>query len=279
MLACLDGCLHIVNRNVLGDENSKNLPGLLCFQVDDLLLENNCLTLKGFTFRYDYKISEPEIKLKTKNTEIKMDVIYGIKRNDVNAFFVCKHDYSKTGFIASAVIDPDKEYEIIVSFGWLRDIPTDVYITGTNIHYVPDVAFIQPLSEGTALEPIVKNGYPRVFRSDYPFWVYQYKEALYWIADKSFCFEEDGSTYIQYQLWTTQPENLPKERLDNGWYWDNIGGNFEDYEITEMINCGQYRVMKRDLPAAYPITSILTGYYKNGKWIWQDYFRPVYNFE
>ena len=105
---------------------------------------------------------------------------------------------------------------------------------------------------------------------------YQRNGALYWIVDEYFNFEEDGSTYIQYQLWTTQTENLPKHRLENNWLWDNIGGNFEDYEIKD--DFGPYRVMKRELPKEYSITSIVTGYYKDGKWIWQEYFRPIYEF-
>lgn len=256
-----------------------NVPGYFCFQVETVCLEGNNLTLTGTIFRYKKQLSEPLICLKTDDTVLHMDVRYGIKREAVNNYFGNKYDYSKSGFVASTVIDPTKEYEIITGFDWGQYIQTGVFLISSNIHYCPETVLTLPKVKSTSLLSIIENGYLRSFQPDYHCWVYQYENALYWIADKDFCFEEDGSTYIQYQLWTTQPENLPKERLDNGWYWDNIGGNFEDYEITEMINCGQYRVMKRDLPAAYPITSILTGYYKNGKWIWQDYFRPVYNFE
>jgi len=75
------------------------------------------------------------------------------------------------------------------------------------------------------------------------------------------------------QLWTTQTEKLPQERLDNNWLWDNIGGNFEEYEIQS--DFGEYRVMRRELPTEYSITAIVTGYHKNGKWIWRNYFRPI----
>ena len=86
---------------------------------------------------------------------------------------------------------------------------------------------------------------------------------------------KDGSTYIQYQLWTTQKDRLPEKRLENGHFWDNIGGYFEEYEIRG--NFGQYRVMKRELPTAYAITTIVTGYYKDGAWIWKEYFQPRYS--
>ena len=69
---------------------------------------------------------------------------------------------------------------------------------------------------------------------------------------------------------------FPQKRLDNNWLWDNIGGNFEDYEIQG--DFGEYRVMRRELPTEYPITAIVTGYHKDGKWIWRNYFRPIYEF-
>ena len=124
------------------------------------------------------------------------------------------------------------------------------------------------------MEEIVNKGYLRVYRPDRACYVYQYKGSLYWIADKEFAFEEDGTTYIQYHLWTTQIDKLPQKRLKNKWYWDNIGGNFEDYEIRD--NFGKYRVMRREIPLQYSITSIETGYYVDGEWKWKGFFRPIY---
>ena len=94
--------------------------------------------------------------------------------------------------------------------------------------------------------------------------------------NRDFYFEPDGTTYIQYQLCTTQTENLPEKRLAHGNLWDNIGGHFEKYEIEG--DFGEYRVMKREIPTEYSVTSIETGYYKNGEWIWKNYFRPLYEF-
>ena len=156
--------------------------------------------------------------------------------------------------------------------------PTGVYITGKNIHYAKQNDYVIPAVAGTDLEEIVNKGFLRVYRPDYSCYVYQYKGYLYWIADTGFRFEDDGTTLIQYQLWTTQPERLPQKRLKNKWYWDNIGSYFEKYEITKGMNCGRYRVCRRKLPEEYSIKSIVTGYYKNGKWIWRNYFRPIYEF-
>lgn len=97
-----------------------------------------------------------------------------------------------------------------------------------------------------------------------------FKGNLYWIADSGFDFEEDGSTCIQYQLWTTQPDRLPENRIQ--YEFDNLGFTFEDYEIEGFEG---YRVAMRPLPTEYSITAIVTGYYKNGDWVWKKYFRPV----
>ena len=121
----------------------------------------------------------------------------------------------------------------------------------------------------------INNGSLRVYRPDQHCWIYQYDGSLYWVVDHQFHFNPSGSTYIQYQLWTTQVDKLPKHRLENGWYWDNIGGNFEDYELKG--DFGDYRVMRRDLPTEYAITGILTGYHANDRWIWKSYFRPIYD--
>ena len=63
--------------------------------------------------------------------------------------------------------------------------------------------------------------------------------------------------------------------MQNGSLWDNVGGYFEKYEIDGYAS---YRVMKRSLPTKYAITSIETGYYVDGDWIWREFFRLIYAF-
>ena len=138
-----------------------------------------------------------------------------------------------------------------------------------------ETEFAKPIG-GADLDEIMNNGVLRVYRPDYQCWVYQVGWSLYWIVDKDFHFEDDGSTYIQYQMWTTQIQNLPEKRLAHHNYWDNIGGYFEEHELEG--DFGDYRVMKREIPTVYSVTSIVTGYYKNGEWIWKNYFRPIYDF-
>ncbi len=257
------------------------VPRVACFQADEARLEENRLILTGFAFCNTRELSDFGLVLKSTKTgrEIKADVSYGLQRSDVAGYFNSERDYSKTGYVVTVPgVQSDEEYEIILNLERFVSLPSDVFVTGTDIHYTRQRGFVPPDVAGTDLEEIVQKGYLRVYRPDYACYVYQYKGYLYWIADKAFHFEENRKTYIQYQLWTTQREKLPEKRLKNKWYWDNIGGYFEKFEITDTVNCGKYRVCKRKLPTEYSITAIVTGFYKNKKWVWQNYFWPVYEF-
>ena len=160
-----------------------------------------------------------------------MNTEYGLSREDVNVYFKSEYDYTMTGFTASVnrtLINADAEYEVLIYFKNPSDIIhlklpqyTSTFLSGSSISYYSKERFKEPEIIGTDLEEIVKNGKLRVYREDMDCWVYQYKGCLYWIVGNNFYFEKDGSTYIQYQLWTTQPEKLPQKRLEKGWLWDN----------------------------------------------------------
>lgn len=248
---------------------------LYCFQVDKVETFEKEYEIHGFAFLYStfFTFSRPEILLQSSGNIIKTSVEYGIPREDISTYFSDGAKYRASGFTAIAGnIDHDAEYEILVKWPFLHVYHPGVYLKNGRIRYGTERQYNDPGIDAT----FVTEGYLRVYRPDFHCWVYQYEGALYWVAGQDFNFEEDGLTYIQYQLWTTQMEKLPRYRLKNEWYWDNIGGNFEEYELKG--DFGDYRVMRRELPNEYPITSILTGYYVNGKWIWMSYFRPVYEF-
>lgn len=249
-----------------------------CFQVDDVKTSEMGIELSGFAFRYKHQSKRVQVLLKsTKTGEMyPLHTQFGIERSDVNGYFKCEYDYSSTGFEANGKVDPAAEYEIYISLDWPKSVPTGVYLSGARIHYAMESSFESPVVSDEILLDVIENGSLRLYRPDYHCWVYQHDGAVFWIADQGFPFDEDGSTYIQYQLLTTQTDRLPQQRLDKNWLWDNIGGNFEDYEIHG--DFGNYRVMKRELPADYSITAIVTGYYTNGEWVWQNYFRPIYEF-
>ena len=236
-----------------------------CFQIDE--------DLTGFFFLYNQDTpQEYEIILRSteKRESVKPQADYGLKRVDVNDYFSCEYDYSCCGFKLDDLPDTG-EYEFVVRCKPLVVAHTDVYVNNGRICYTKQASFTPPELDAD----FINKGVLRVYRPDQHCWVYQYNGALCWVVDNQFHFNPSGSTYIQYQLWTTQLDKLPQHRLDHAWYWDNIGGNFEDYELEG--DFGAYRVMKRDLPTEYAITSILTGYHANDRWIWRSNFRPIYD--
>ncbi len=292
-----------------------NLSRAFCFQIDEASISGKVLTLRGFTFAYGRRQVPSRLVLRQTETwdKIDIDVIYGSPRPDVNEYFLCDYDYTNVGFTASGIVDSEAEYEVMIGWPLTELVSTGVYIAGDDVHrvaYGGKHSIDEPISErkenrsSTTGEddisaagseannrnhsnadsfkmPALSNefvtkGTLLVYRPDVHIWIFQYDRNLYWIADEDFYFEEDGKTKIQYQLWTTQLQNLPSERLKNNRFQDNIGKSFEKYELSG--DFGKYRVMRRELPRAYAITSILTGYYKNGEWIWANSFRPVYEF-
>jgi len=275
-----NAAIGVVCICVIGTSQSLESYGLtsksVCFQIDNVAIEEDRLELTGVVFDYEMFITDYLIILQSTETaeKVSLNTDYGIQRSDVNQYFECEINYSNTGFIASGKVNATEEYEIFLQTPWKALVSTDVFVTGSDIHYYPEASFIPPVVTGTDLENIIENGHLRVYRPDYSCWVYQYDGSLYWIVDQDFNFEEDGTTYIQYQLWTTQRENLPAERLENEHFWDNIGGDFEEYELDG--NFGDYRVSKRELPTEYSITAITTGYHVDDEWIWQNFFRPIY---
>lgn len=241
-----------------------NYTSMFCFQMEE--------DGSGFCFRLANSGEEGYSILFRDTTTLRTvdgHAETGLESPKVAAYFGEKYRYA--GFTAS--LPKDGEYEVLISGNLLSTMPTGVYVGSSGLHYVPEREYTAPDFHA----PFIEEGTLRVYRPDYHCFVYQYEGALYWVCDRDFYFEEDGSTYIQYQLWTTKKDLLPEKRLQNNWFWDNIGGNFEDYEIFGDWN--GYRVMRRELPTAYPITSILTGYFVKGDWIWKEYFRPHYDFQ
>lgn len=273
-IACI--IVIITGRNAAGVE-ADITPRLFCFQIDSSSCVKDELELTGFAFRYGHVTTPPVVILRsTQNRKkIKMSTMQ-TWRPDVNNYFLCEHDYTMSGFAARGRIEDD-EYEIMVKWPWMIPLSTGVYVTDGSVHYTEEKNKMVPdTADAPDLEEIINKGILRVYRPDFHCYVYQKDRALYWIVDSDFNFEADDTTYIQYQLWTTQTDKLPEKRLKNNCLWDNIGGYFEDYELHG--DFGPYRVMKRELPKEYAITSIMTGYYKDGEWIWKNYFRPVYDF-
>lgn len=291
LVVCVSGITYCVSYDF-----NDNSAARFAFQVDSIQYTDNLLEIKGYTFMYMSWRNEntavrgtpdemtPKIYLKATESKEKLKkelhLNYGIARKDVNDYFNCKHDYTNTGFratIDASEIDKKNEYEILIKYpGVFSPFHSGTYICGNEVYCINRAEYEEPNVEGTDLEQIVNANSCVVCRPDYSCWVYQKGNRLYWIADEDFNFEDDESTYIQFQMDTTQFDKLPQDRFDNGWYWSNIGGNFEDYEITNDINCGKYRVCCREIPQEYSVTAIYTGYYTDKHWVWQECFRPLY---
>ncbi len=271
-----------------------------CYGVDLFEREGDLIRLKGWFFELksiqkvvqsvskedaEWVIALIPLNEAIVGTEIKNATVMDIEkmheeRPDVNEYFSCEYDYSKCGF--SATVDCDdidlrgNSYRIAITLDAdlsFDSVLTDLYITDKGLLYTDPRQTPELDTDGTDLEKIVKDGVRLVSRPDCNCYVYQLGDKLYWIADTDYAFNYDGLTYIQYQMNTTQIDKLPTNRLEDGWLWSNIGGYFEQYEITDKMNCGKYRVMMRDIPRDYSITDIETGYHDGEGWIWLDKFR------
>lgn len=256
------------------------------YQIENVEQKDGKLVLTGWAFKLKKDSAENEIELILYDEEEEKGYFATVKkevREDVNKYFFCEYDYSKSGFVAEVPLKKldleNRNYKILLRLDrkhTKKAYATNVYLSKGEVMYA-NPAWFEPLKvEGTYLEEIVENGMLRVYRPDVGMHVYQYNGMLYWIAEKHFFFKEDGHTYIQFQLNTTQISNLPQQRLENKWYSDNIGFYFEAKEVVGM-NTGNYRVAVVELPKTYSITQIWTGYH-DGEWIWRQDFRPWYDF-
>ena len=257
------------------------------FQIDEVREDETSVVLEGWAFKLDKDAAKKNMEILLYDLE-EEKIVYpkSVKytsRADVNDYFLCEYDYTDCGIEATfstLKIDVhNKDYEILISDKVNPRVNrTGTYLSDGRIMYCSPREYNELDVEGTALEPIVQDGVLRVYRPDVGIYVYQYEGSLYWIADETYEFEMDGSTKNEYHLRTTQIEFLPKHRLDNEHYWDNLGFLFEDNELYE-YDGGAYRVSMCKLPVEYSITYITTGYYHEEKWVWEQAFRPWYDFE
>ncbi len=251
------------------------------FQVDNAVCDENELVLKGWAFELDTNSEEEKYEIvlydMVKEKKYFSEMEYTI-REDVNEYFLCEYDYSQSGFIATfknKKLDLNNGiYEVLLRpIGIRKAIQTGIYYVNGELTFVEPNTFLQLEIEGTDLEKIGNDGVLLMHSAKDGIYVYQYNGELYWIADENYGFV-DGDTLVQYQLYTTQPERLPQNRIDNNWDWDNISFWFSKNEICN-IDTGKYRVAKMALPQEYSITRIELGNYIDG-WIWHASVRPVY---
>ena len=291
----LRGMLYMVNAGILifclgvlfliRDHDEKNVTTLsrgLCFQVEDASYQDGRMEVSGVCFWYDRGPIAYTILLRSTKTgeSYPLQTESCLPRPDVSAYFHL--DSLKAGFQASGQgIAENEEYEVAVDFGFHRVISTGVLLTaekeqaGVHIHSVPDAVFVPLETEGTDLEEITAKGVLLSSQPVFHVYVYFYEGSLYWIAEDGFFLEDDGRTFMNAVLWTTEPEKISQYSKDLGLQYDALGVSFEIGEVSG--NFGRYRVCAWKLPKDYPITSIMLGYFYNG-WVWKEYCWPVYDF-
>lgn len=283
VLCC--GSLFLLVRDH-GESSMTMLSRGLCFQVEEACYQDGRIELSGVCFWYEQNRPDFTLLLQSKKTGkcFALQTEGGIPRPDVSAYY--HRDGVKAGFQAAGQgIKKNEEYEIILDFGFFRSIPTGVFLTtaqglnrkyaGADIHFVPDDAFVPLETAGTDLEEITEKGILCVYRPFEHVFVYSYGGSLYWIVEEGFCFEDDGSTFMNVQLWTTEPEKIADSSKARGLDYDARGIDFEKAELNG--NFGRYRACAWKLPTDYPITAVLMGYYKNG-WVWKKNIWPCLDF-
>lgn len=264
------------------------------YDVENVLISEEYLDLSGWFFELKSVHNQAVENTNNKVTMILVDKnnkevvnsrINGFaaemsynKRSEVNEYFKCNYDYTDCGFVArfnKKDISPESEYQIFFKMNVddYTAIETGLHLKNGKIYKANADNCLNV--DGTDLEPVVKNGTLLADR-DEGIYVYQYKGQLYWIATEKY-FNCGFNTVMQYQIETTQFENLPKDRTERNQYWSNLGSEFEKYEITSVLNCGAYRVYARTLPTEYSITFIETGTFNNDRWEWREVFRPDYS--
>lgn len=265
------------------------LPQGMCLQIEEASLESGGLEISGVCFWYERDTEDYTILLQSTRTKerYELNTACNLPRPDVAAYF--KRDYVNVGFQASGPqMDMGEEYEIILDFGFFRDISTGVFLSverdgrsstrqaRVDVHFFSNDMVVPLKTKGTDLEEIVKKGVLKVYNPRNHVYVYLCEETLYWIVEDGFKFEADGTTCIELVLCTTETEKLSPESLAAGKDFDSLPLIFEQYELQG--DFGPYRVCAYELSADYPISLIRTGYYSRG-WVWRKSFWPVFDFQ
>lgn len=249
-------------------------------QVDEVRSEGDEFVLEGFAFKLNQNAEGESFEIVLHNLDTGEYFFSKMKyedRDDVNDYFFCEYDYTKSGFearIKEKKLDLEKnDYEILLRPESEKNpYQFATYLAGGKLMYANPKEYIPLDAKGTSLEEIVEKGILRVYRPDAGMYVYQYNGKLYWMADTNYTFEEDGITCIQYQIGTTQVEKLPLDCRQKNWNFERREYNFEVQENKD-LQTGKYRVVERTLPTEYSVLDVVTGYYLDD-WVWYQIFRP-----
>lgn len=286
------------NRNSFDpiDDNSS-----IVYQVENVFYKNENLIIQGWFLPLDGSKNE-DLKdkklglllydidsISEKNIDgtdklkkgISADLTY-INRNDVIQYFEYDDENYQCGFTAkfdNCLLD-DKTYRIVFKPDEKNEtgIMSNLYIKNGKLSFIdPGDSLILDLSN-TDLNEIIYEGTCLASCPEKNVCIIQVDWKLYLIADEGFEYAPNGETYISYGIVTNQVEKLPYERRSLGLNWDDLSSFFESSEITNLINCGKYRVCVKEIPKEYSVVMMNMGYYSEEEWKWNLVFRPVYSF-
>ncbi len=260
-------------------ETAEDAARNFVIQVESVTVEAGRVELSGFGFRVGREARGARLILASTKTgqRIPLRVEYGLERGDVGAYFGGGSAYTHSGFTARGEgLNAGEEYALYAAFGWLTPLATGVYLRDGALYCVSEAIYRAPENAGADLEALLREGSLRAYLPGLPCWIVQRGAALYWIVREAYpFFEADGTTPIQYGLWSTREDRLPPETLHRELGCADLHGNFEKFELSG--DFGPYRVMARALPEDFPVTAVLTGYWtKTEGWVWRCCFRPVY---
>ena len=223
--------------------------------------------------QFDFRIRSVEVQNETVTLNGTCDIYrrgflpYQIQLKGEDGVIRAATEISGDQFIATVDVPENENYEIDVVFKGYQPISTGTYLIGDQVEYVQNPP--TPEVNGTDLEFVVENGVLKVYNAEYDTFVYQVDNRLYWIIGADF----DAS--VIYHLYTEEKDNLPENRqqygFDNRGFW--IGS---EKELTEVMNCGSYRVFSDIIPTEYTVTAIAVGMNKGPDVFWREYFRPIH---
>lgn len=259
-------------------------------QIEDIYTEDNKINIYGYAFLLDMDSEGTKVSILLRSVndgkEIWADVEQ-ISRTDVASFFSKNYNHENSGFnaiIKESKLSSDECYEIIVKLEYLsiddnnrisKTVSTNRYIINKELFSYNPYELDHPDIESELLSEVFNNGQLSFYQKDKGMYVFQYNKQLYWIADESFNFDEDGMTSIPCNVYTSKVDKLPENRIQNG--FETLGFIFEDHEYTDE-NIGPYRLAIWDIPDDYPISYIITGEYDSG-WVWSKIFHINYIFD
>lgn len=243
------------------------------FNIQIASFNNNELT--GYCFAYDTDNSKLNFSIEIQdistNEFFTLDTKIHLPSDNIDAYYQCEYDYSNVGFRAT-VPSTINNFRIYVNWNSIGRKNTNLQACNGTIIYtdssINSISNYNYCSQGLSDWILLAND------TENDIFIFQKDDVLYWVVGPDFQFSNTNRTQIEYQLWTTQPDLLPEERRINNWNWDNMAFIFEDYEITNDFNLGNYRIAYHKLPNSYSVKYIMTGLYIENKWIYKICFRP-----